>query len=200
MNQGVVITGAAGLLGRCLVDRYLSMGDGVVGLDNRPFLRGNGGGFMGIKCDVRNFYRVPGSESVFEGDGKPDIVINCAGIVLGTAGDILDINLRAAIAISNLALDAGATTIVNVCSLNALMADREYPVYSAAKAGLLHWTRVLASMRPSVNFQALCPGNIAGKTIVDIPTPADREVTPDQVVDAMLAGLERREVVVTVGW
>ena len=125
------------------------MGDGVIGLDNRPFLRGNGGGFMGIKCDVRNFYRVPGFQSIFEGDGRPDIVINCAAIVLGTAADILDINLRAAIAISNLALDAGATTIVNVCSLNALMADREYPVYSAAKAGLLHWTRhgVYSSVR-----------------------------------------------------
>ncbi len=66
-KRRIVITGAAGFLGSHLAEKFLSLGDDVIGIDN--FITGRvenidhlfkNQGFRFIKADVTNFMHVPG--------------------------------------------------------------------------------------------------------------------------------------------
>jgi NAD(P)-dependent dehydrogenase (short-subunit alcohol dehydrogenase family) len=101
-----------------------------------------------------------------------DGLVNCAGI--GNAGraeegdyagwcNALAINLTGPylVTISALPLlkQAEAATIVNVSSGFALRPTANFGAYSASKAGLLAWTKVLAQeLGPRIRVNATCPG------------------------------------------
>jgi 15-hydroxyprostaglandin dehydrogenase (NAD) len=107
-----------------------------------------------------------------EGLGRLDIAANIAGIGDGDLfaddpGDwrrVIDIDLTAVIDATRLAVRAmrsrgNGGVIVNLASLIGLYPMAAAPVYSAAKAGVVSFTRSLASLAgdPCIRVNAICP-------------------------------------------
>jgi short-subunit dehydrogenase len=89
-------------------------------------------------------------------------------------------NLRATYLLCRAALPsmlaAGRGTIINVVSLAAIRAISGCAAYSASKAGVLGFTRVLAEevRGRGVRVAALCPGAVDTSLWDTVPSPPDR--------------------------
>jgi NAD(P)-dependent dehydrogenase (short-subunit alcohol dehydrogenase family) len=87
-------------------------------------------------------------------------------------------------------LAAGRGTIVNVISLAAIRPIPGCAAYTASKAGVLGFTRVLAEevRRRGVRVAALCPGAVDTPFWDSIPDPPDRSrmLRPESVAEAVL--------------
>jgi uncharacterized protein len=122
----------------------------------------------------------------------------------------IDLDARALVDLTRTFLppmvERGQGAIVNVASRSAFQPVPFLAVYAASKAFVLSLTESLATELEGtgVVVQALCPGNIptefqsrAGTSDTRFNrTPA---TTPEEVVAASLAGLERRRLVVIPG-
>jgi len=127
------------------------------------------------------------------GGGKLDILVNNAGITRDnlllrmSAEDwdaVLDLNLRAAFLVTKAAMrpmmKQRAGRIVNVSSIAGVMGNAGQANYSAAKAGLIAFTKTVAREMASRNItaNAVAPGFV----------PTDlTSIVPKDVQDAMLA-------------
>jgi 15-hydroxyprostaglandin dehydrogenase (NAD) len=105
--------------------------------------------------------------------GKVDVMVNNAGIVESTPYTknntenwmkVIDIDLTAVILGTKLALDQfekqnSGGTILNTASLAGLVPAPFQPVYAAAKAGVVNFSRSLGylSKRRGVRVNAICP-------------------------------------------
>lgn len=99
--------------------------------------------------------------------------------------DLVGSNLKGPLFLAQAAaphLAATGGAIVNITDIHAERPLKGYPVYSAAKAGLLGLTRSLAlELAPNVRVNAVAPGAIAWpENDVDFP-PAEREAILRQV-------------------
>src|SRR2546430_15363651 len=126
------------------------------------------------------------------GDGKLDILVNNAGItrdnlLLRMSAEewdaVLDLNLRGAFLITKAAMrpmmKQHAGRIVNVSSIAGVMGNAGQANYSAAKAGLIAFTKTVAREMASRNItaNAVAPGFV----------PTDlTSIVPKDVQDAML--------------
>ena len=127
------------------------------------------------------------------GGGKLDILVNNAGITRDnlllrmSAEDwdaVLDLNLRAAFLVTKAAMrpmmKQRGGRIVNVSSIAGVMGNAGQANYSAAKAGLIAFTKTVAREMASRNItaNAVAPGFV----------PTDlTSIVPKDVQDAMLA-------------
>ncbi len=127
------------------------------------------------------------------GNGKLDILINNAGITRDnlllrmSAEDwdaVLDLNLRAAFLVTKAAMrpmmKQRSGRIVNVSSIAGVMGNAGQANYSAAKAGLIAFTKTVAREMASRNItaNAVAPGFV----------PTDlTSIVPQAAQDAMLA-------------
>jgi short-subunit dehydrogenase len=150
-----------------------------------------------------------------------DGLVNCAG--LGMTGPfatqsatvlraMCDLNVRAVVELTReflppmLARRRGR--IVNVASNAAFQPIPYLGVYAATKAFVLSFTEALASEveGTGVQVQALCPGITATEFLDVSETGGELRVrklpmmTPRQVVEASLAGLDRGRLRVVVGF
>lgn len=150
--------------------------------------------------------------------GQVDVLVNNAG-VLDSEGSgprgakpfeeridewdrVMNVNLRAPFVLaSRLAeqmADRGEGGIVNVASISGWYAQREVPLYSLSKAGLLHLTRQLAlQFAPEVRVNAVAPGwaptsfgwghleTEAFQELVTESIPLDRMAEVDEVAEAV---------------
>jgi NAD(P)-dependent dehydrogenase (short-subunit alcohol dehydrogenase family) len=76
-------------------------------------------------------------------EAKPDVLVNNAGgIPAGRSEvEILDLNLRAALVATELALERGAQAIVNIASVAGIgSTPHRSPAYAAANSGLIRFT------------------------------------------------------------
>lgn len=104
--------------------------------------------------------------------GGLDLVVNSAGIGEGAPvadleeslwDQVLDVNLKGVYLMSRAALPAlverGGGVILNLASLAGMVAAPGMGAYGASKAGVLHFTRILAleNARHGVRVNALCP-------------------------------------------
>ena len=123
---------------------------------------------------------------------------------------MIDLDVRALVDLTRAFVPAmverGQGTVLNVVSMSAFQPVPFLAVYAASKAFVLSLTESMAVELEGtgVTVQALCPGNIptefqavAGTSDVKFSrTPA---TTPREVVEASLAALEKRQLVVIPG-
>ena len=142
--------------------------------------------------------------------GRLDIVVNNASsfypttvgsVDAATFDDLVGSNLRAPFFVSQAAAPAlreGGGCIINMADIHGLRPRDGYPVYCAAKAGLVMLTKSLArELAPEVRVNAIAPGSIlwpegaadAGEAerqaIVDA-TPLARQGTPDDITATLM--------------
>ncbi len=127
-----------------------------------------------VEVDVTNAAQVQRMlDAATERFGRVDIVHNNAGISergeeLFAPGArrweaVLEIDLKAVIlgtqlAVQHMRRQGGGGVIVNTASMAALVPTGASPVYAAAKAGVVHFTRTLAALATEgIRVNAVCP-------------------------------------------
>lgn len=181
MSRVVLVTGASGGIGRALCKRFLEAGDTVLALDRDEagvaalVAEWGAARVEGLTADVSDAAAL--AAEVARGvaaRGPVDVVIANAGGAQGTtlahtdaAGwrrDI-DLNLNGAYytveAVRQSMIDRRRGAIVLIGSVNGLTA-LGHPAYSAAKAGLVGYTRALALELGQYGIRAnlVCPGTV----------------------------------------
>jgi 3-oxoacyl-[acyl-carrier protein] reductase len=199
-----LVTGAARGLGRATAARLASEGARVVinyktnkdAADEALRLikeRGSDGAL--VQADVAepaDAERLV-KEALDYGGGRVDILVNNAGITrdnlllrmsLDEWDAVLDLNLRGAFLVTKAALrpmmKARGGRIVNIASIAGITGNAGQANYSAAKAGLIAFTRTVAREMASRNItaNAVAPGLIPTELTAPLP---------QQVKDAILA-------------
>ncbi|UYV36693.1 SDR family oxidoreductase [Rhodobacteraceae bacterium D3-12] len=168
-----LVTGGARGIGRAIVEA-LSEDHLVVVHYNSTVPEGLGGGCIAVQADLRS----EGAAEALIGEaidkaGRPDVIVNNAGLVESTPKEafdaqswraIFEVNLFAAGAILSAALphlERGAA-VVNISSVNAVLPPMGAAAYGASKAALDLWTRAMAKeLGPQgIRVNAVAPGAI----------------------------------------
>jgi NAD(P)-dependent dehydrogenase (short-subunit alcohol dehydrogenase family) len=179
-GKAAVVSGGASGIGRAMCLALAKAGARVVVAD----LDADGGAktvdLVGYKrgiavfkrCDVTRTEDLAGAmAAAIEHFGRLDIVCNNAGIggedlFEDEAGDwrrIVDINLTAVIDATRIAVRelrrGEGGVIINTASMGGLLPMPNSPVYAAAKAGVVNFTRSLAYLAAERNIRvnAICP-------------------------------------------
>jgi NAD(P)-dependent dehydrogenase (short-subunit alcohol dehydrogenase family) len=175
-----VVTGAAGDIGRAIAKRLSASHDVValVDIDAQALAAavadlGGGRNFIAISCDVTNEDSVRRMAEKVGELGLATTLVNNAGaaraVSLGdTTAEIWRqdsaLNLEAAFltfrALED-ALKASQGALINIASVNG-MAVFGHPAYSAAKAGLIHFTKLVAVEygKFGIRANAVAPGTV----------------------------------------
>ncbi len=152
-------------------------------------------------------------------EGPVDLLVNNAGF--GTTGTfaelplerelaMIELNVSTVVRLTHAAVGAmaarGSGTIVNVSSLAAFQPLPKSATYAATKAFVLSFTEAVAdeARGTGVRFQVLCPGltRTSFHEVNDFHLgwlPEFVWQSAEEVVDASLAALDRRRVVVVPG-
>jgi NAD(P)-dependent dehydrogenase (short-subunit alcohol dehydrogenase family) len=184
-GRTALVTGAAAGLGRAIAHRLATEGAHVIVADLVP---GDVGRF--VRTDVTN-----PDPRLFDG---VEILVNNAG-----GGHLpphfpqpgweakLDLNLRAPMLATQLALESGATAIVNIASSAGIETTvHPFPDYAAAKAGLIRFTTAFETP-PGVRMNCVVPGWILTERAqqeLDAMTPQEREAAPPAIPMDVVAG------------
>jgi NAD(P)-dependent dehydrogenase (short-subunit alcohol dehydrogenase family) len=165
-------------------------------------------GSVGIACDVADESSV--GQAVGEAHdrlGRIDCVLNSAGIVqfapieevtLADWNRMLAVHLTGTFLVCKATLPhlraAGGGSIVNVASVTALVARANLAAYSAAKGGIIAFSRQLAleAGADSVRVNVIAPGSVR----TPMTQPVYQEATLPQSIQARLA--EPEEIAATV--
>jgi NAD(P)-dependent dehydrogenase (short-subunit alcohol dehydrogenase family) len=184
MSQRVVlVTGAAGGIGRAVADGFLGRGDAVALADvdeerlatAAADLGGDGRSVSTVVADVRSVAACDAMVgSAAEALGRLDVLVNCAGVwVEGPTQEMteeqwdrtVDVNLKGTFfacrfAIPHL-LETGGC-IVNLSSDAGLVGTAETAIYCASKGGVSLLTKALAmELAPrGVRVNAVCPNDV----------------------------------------
>lgn len=172
----VLITGAAGGIGRATVSHFAQAGWRVIGVDRAPF----GSGFppqgLFIQADIsiaENLEGIFREASAFT--GLLNALVNNAALqiakpLLETSVEewdaVMASNLRSVFLGAKLAYPmlkaAGGGAIVNVSSVHAIATSRNIAAYAASKGGLLALTRAMAIefAADNIRVNAILPGAV----------------------------------------
>ncbi|MBW6466909.1 MAG: SDR family NAD(P)-dependent oxidoreductase [Brevefilum sp.] len=210
-NKVIVVTGAAGNLGRAVVEAFLAAGGTLCALDHRqgrlvemfPETSGRLHIYENVDLTDRESLIALGEQIQAEA-GRVDVLVNTVGgfamgervdqISAETWARMMNINvislLNAAAAFVPGMLTAEQGKIVTVGSGAALKGGAKMGAYAAAKGAVLRLTESMAAELKASNIQANCilPGTI--------DTPENRQampnsdftkwVTPEQVAQVIL--------------
>ena len=148
--MNILITGASGGIGSAAAERFLALGHTVYGLDLRPAAVEHGR-YTHFVLDLRT-------------DPLPALD---AGVLLFAAGaqngaDDLGDNLTSAIRAAEHYKDSPALKSVLFVASASAVTGQEFPLYAAAKAGLVGYMRNLAiRLAPrGVTCNAISPGGV----------------------------------------
>ncbi len=196
-GRSALVTGAARGMGRAIALALAERGARlfVNDLDRRALdgvlaeLRAVSDDPVGVAGDVTDPASVDGMfAAIIEAGGRPDIVVNNAGVLRGTAVPdiseaewdlVIGVNLKGTFLVSQRALApmsaAGWGRIVNLSSTagkNVSTIGGAH--YTAAKAGILGLTRHLAKevAARGITVNAICPGLIDTDMVRDTIDPA----------------------------
>ncbi len=177
----VLVTGAAGGIGQELCRHFGARGAAVGALDRRPevedFARELSAGGVSAAAALADISKIEevrkAIDALREAIGDADVLINNAGVSARSSLDAstpetwrsdIDDNLNGAYHCTSAvlpAMKAKGGAIVNIGSVNGLTSLGD-PAYSAAKAGLISFTRSLAMEygRCGVRANIICPGTV----------------------------------------
>lgn len=175
-SRTVLITGAAGGIGRASVKLFTDSGWIVIGVDRSDFGEGFPANGLFVKADISD----PKAMDVIYGKAKEfkpslDAVVNNAAYQVNkpllehTVEDwdlVMASNLRSVFLGTKLAIPllraAGGGAIVNVSSVHAVATSVGVSAYAASKGGLLALTRAMAIefAKDNVRVNAILPGAV----------------------------------------
>jgi len=175
-QKTVLITGAAGGIGRASVALFAEKGWRVIGVDRAPFGEGFPANGLFIQSEVSH----PGSmEAIFQQvrsfTESLDALVNNAAVqvnkpLVDTSVEEWDMvianNLRPAFLLSKLAYPllktAGGGAIVNVSSVHAVQTSANVAAYATSKGGLVALTRAIAIefAGDNIRVNAVLPGAV----------------------------------------
>jgi NAD(P)-dependent dehydrogenase (short-subunit alcohol dehydrogenase family) len=210
-DKVIVVSGAAGNLGRAVVDAFLAAGGTVCGLDHRQgrlaeMFSTQGGNFHiyeNVDLTDREALIALGEEIQAELD-RVDVLVNTVGgftmgervdeISTATWNRMMNINvislLNAAAAFVPGMLAADGGKIVSIGAGAALKGGAKTGAYAAAKAAVMRLTESMAAELKASNIQANCilPGTIDTPENRQAMPNADFEkwVTPEQIARVIL--------------
>jgi 3-oxoacyl-[acyl-carrier protein] reductase len=184
-NNVVIVTGAAGGIGRAVAERFASQASKVVVNDVDEegatavveAITSQGGSAMTAVADVSNGDQVADMiDHVMNEHGRVDILVNNAGLVspmlhFFEADEawwrrIIDVNLTGHFLVSHpvarIMAKQGGGAIINMSSGGATRAHRAFTAYDASKGGIEALTRAMAlDLGPyNIRVNALMPGSI----------------------------------------
>jgi glucose 1-dehydrogenase len=175
MNKTILVTGAAGGIGRAIVALFAEKGWLVIGVDRAHFGDGFPSNGLFIMSDIS---RPEDMQAIFEKtqqftDGLNALVNNAA---LQVAKPIVETSVEEwdAVMASNLRsvflgvklayplLKANGGAVVNMSSVHAIQTSANIAAYAASKGGLLALTRAMAiEFAPdSIRVNAILPGAV----------------------------------------
>jgi 2-hydroxycyclohexanecarboxyl-CoA dehydrogenase len=178
----VVVTGAAGGIGKAICERFLEEGAIVIAADrNKDALDGmskaglpGAGTLAPMSFDITDFGAVRAAiDQVAKDHGRIDILVNNAGWdvarpFLDTEPDLWDriisVNLRGPLNLHKATLPhmvaAGSGKVVNVASDAGRVGSSGESIYSACKGGLISFSKTLARecARNNIRVNVVCPG------------------------------------------
>ncbi|HEX2526206.1 MAG TPA: SDR family oxidoreductase [Geminicoccus sp.] len=154
-------------------------------------------------------------EAAVQAEARLGMLVNNAGFTVpgpladadpGEIDRMLMVNVTALARLTRAALPGmlakGSGSIINVSSGLTFMQLPGTAAYSGSKAFVLHFTRTLHEevARHGIRLQALCPGLVSSEfheaAGLDVHRyPPEMVMTPEDLVDASLAGLDQGEVV-----
>src|SRR5512136_792671 len=211
-QKTVLITGAAGGIGRATVSLFTEKGWRVIGVDRSPFGKDFPADGLFIQSDISH----PESMKVIFSQVQAftetlDALVSNAAVqvakpLVETSVEEWDMvianNLRPAFLLAKLAYPlfkaAGGGAIVNVSSVHAVQTSANIAAYAASKGGLLALTRAMAIefARDNIRVNAILPG------AVDTPmlrAGLNRGHLQGEDIHARLDNLARRTVNGRVG-
>lgn len=163
-GKRAVVTGARGTMGSLMAQTLAEQGAEVFALDlEAPELDG----CTGLAVDVRDRSAIEAAAKQAEG---ASLIVNCHGLQIRAGAmaaqdsdftQIFDVNVGGAWRVAQIfgapLLESGGA-IVNITSINGILAARTGALYGASKAALNHMTRILAlEMSPAVRVNAVAP-------------------------------------------
>jgi 2-hydroxycyclohexanecarboxyl-CoA dehydrogenase len=210
-GRTALVTGGASGIGAATCRRLAAEGAVVavtdLQLDAARKLAGEIGG-GGYELDVRSTASIRDAVGRAESElGPVDVLVNNAGIdefsfFTKTAEDlwdrVLSVNLRGVIAVTHAVLpgmqERGGGSIVNVSSEAGRVGSQGSGVYSAAKAGVIGFTKAIAreSARYGVRSNAVAPGPI--ETPLLMAAPEYLGELGERLVKGMIGGTAMRRI------
>lgn len=204
-----IVTGAASGIGAATVQALAAQGARVAGLDRRPCKVPEGGRVL--TADVSSEAEVLAVFAELDAaDEVPDIVVNCAGIILErpltrmTLEDfeqIMSVNLRGCFlvgreAVTRMRGGGRGGRVINIASELAHLGRADYSAYCASKAAVIGLTRSWArELAPDILVNAVAPGP------VDTPMLRREKLSPDVLAeesDLPLGRIGRPEEIASV--
>ncbi|OIB55840.1 3-oxoacyl-ACP reductase family protein [Natrialba sp. SSL1] len=223
-DQSALITGASRSIGRGIAEAFGREGAAVVvnyhsnedgAEETVEIIENEGGSAISVQADVSDEDEARTLvETAEEEFGSIDVLVNNAGILEPATLDEMDIetwdrtistDLRGTFLVTRFAiegmLDRGSGRVINVASQLGIKGASELTHYSAAKGGVISFTRALArEVAPDVQVNAIAPGPIETDMLDDTTeewrerkeaeVPLGRIGTVDEVVPTavLLAG------------
>jgi NAD(P)-dependent dehydrogenase (short-subunit alcohol dehydrogenase family) len=216
-DKVTVITGAAQGIGEACARRFAREGAHLVLADiddARGELLATALGALYVHCDVGDSAQVNALvQRAVAQHGRIDVLVNNAGIFKAapfldvTEEDfdaVIRVNLKGAFlvaqAVSRVMAKAGSGSVINMSSVNAVMAIPSIASYNMSKGGINQLTRVMALSLADhgIRVNAVAPGTIAtelaakavltsdeAKARILSRTPMRRLGTPEEIADVV---------------
>jgi NAD(P)-dependent dehydrogenase (short-subunit alcohol dehydrogenase family) len=181
-GKACLVTGAASGIGAAIAERFAHEGGRVVCVDRDADglsarvdrITSDGGEVQAVVADVSDRGQI---ESAVDGCarayGTVDVLVNNAGVNLpgvfhqaddATIDRTLDVNLKGPIYACQAAiphmLQHGGGSIVNISSVNGVVAEPLLTIYAASKGGVVMLSRGIALdyAKQSIRCNVICPG------------------------------------------
>ena len=200
MSRVAFVTGGTRGIGRAISERLKADGYKVAaayaGNEEAANKTAAELGIMVVKCDVGSFEDCKAAVAKIEAElGPVDIVVNNAGITKDGLfhkmspeqwGDVINVDLNSCFNVTRQVIDGmrerGWGRVINISSINGQKGQLGQTNYSAAKAGMIGFTKALAqeSARKGITVNCICPGYIDTDMVAAVP---------ENVLQGIIAGI-----------